>query len=104
MNAPFLLLIAVATMPAQAQQPKPFDQGDAKLGQSIVDKDCHACHIRQFGDKDRIYTRQDRRVNTPAQLRAQIAFCNTQLGTGYFPDEEAHIAAYLNHHYYKFGP
>ena len=39
---------------------------------------------------------------TPAQLKAQIAFCNSQLGTGYFPEEEEHIAAYLDLQYYKF--
>ena len=27
---------------------------------------------------------------------------NAQLGTGYFRDEEAHIAAYLNKQYYHF--
>jgi cytochrome c2 len=99
---PLVLLIAIAMVPAHAQ--KPFNPDDAKRGQTIVDKDCHACHIRQFGDKDAPYTRLDRRVNTPAQLRAQIAFCNTQLGAGYFPEEEEHIAAYLNQRYYKFAP
>ena len=43
-------------------------------------------------------------MNTQAQLKAQITVCNSQLGTGYFPDEEAHIAAYLNQEYYKFTP
>ena len=33
-------------------------------------------------------------------LRAQVAYCNTQLGTGYFPDEEEHVAAWLNQRYY----
>ena len=39
-----------------------------------------------------------------AKLDAQIATCNTELATGYFPEEEAHIAAYLNLRYYKFEP
>ena len=60
--------------------------------------------MRLFGDQDRIYTRADRRVTTPAQLRSQIAVCNTQLGSGYFPDEEEHIAAWLNQRYYRFKP
>ena len=67
-------------------------------------KDCNGCHLRRFGDVPSAYTRIDRRVNTPAQLKAQIAYCNSQLGTGYFPDEEEHIAAYLDLEYYKFKP
>jgi hypothetical protein len=103
MREPLLSLIAALAL-ALASPARGADAGDAKLGQAIVDKDCHACHVRRFGDKDAAYTRLDRRVQTPAQLRAQIAFCNTQLGTGYFPDEEEHIAAYLNLRYYKFSP
>jgi hypothetical protein len=91
-------------MPALAAQPKPFEHGDPQQGEILVDKDCHACHVRRFGDKDRIYTRADRRVKSPAQLGAQIAVCNTELGAGYFPEDEEHIAAYLNLRYYKFAP
>lgn len=76
--------------------------GTAALGKPLVDKDCHGCHVRQFGNADRIYLRADRRVQSLAQLKAQVAYCNTQLGTGYFPDEEEHIVAWLNEHYYKF--
>jgi hypothetical protein len=43
-------------------------------------------------------------VRTPAQLQAQVAYCNTQLATGYFPDEEEHVAAWLNQRYYRFKP
>ena len=46
----------------------------------------------------------DRRVGTPSQLLAQMQRCNVELGKGYFPDEEEHIAAYLNLRYYKFKP
>lgn len=89
---------------AVAQQPAPFANGDPQQGHALVDKDCHACHVRLFGDQDRIYTREDRRVKTPAQLRSQVAVCNTQLGSGYFPEEEEHIAAWLNQRYYRFKP
>ena len=44
----------------------------------------------------------DRKVRSAAQLMAQIRYCNTELGAGYFPDEEEHIAAYLNNRYYHF--
>ena len=82
----------------------PFEHGDPKLGMAMVEKDCQACHIRNFGDADRIYLRPERRVRTPTQLSAQVSRCNTELGSGYFPDEEDHIAAYLNQRYYKFNP
>ena len=55
-------------------------------------------------DPDRMYTRADHRVKTPAKLLAQVQACNTNLGKGYFPEEEEHIAAYLNLEFYKFAP
>jgi mono/diheme cytochrome c family protein len=96
--------IGAGVASALAQQPGPFADGDPQRGHALVDKDCHECHVRLFGDQDRIYTRADRRVTTPAQLRSQIVVCNTQLGSGYFPDEEEHIAAWLNQRYYGFKP
>ena len=98
------MLGAAAAALAQAPSSSPFANGDPAQGQALVDKDCNDCHARQFGDRDRIYTRADRRVKTPEQLRAQVAFCNTQLATGYFPDEEEHVAAWLNQRYYHFKP
>ena len=80
-----------------------FKNGDAKLGEAMATRDCVACHARRFdGDADRIYLRADRKVRTPTQLVAQIRYCNTELGAGYFPDEEEHLAAYLNKRYYHF--
>lgn len=99
---PVLLVLVAAS--AAAQAPAPFASGDPKQGAAITAKDCNGCHVRRFGDIPSAYTRLDRRVNTPAQLKAQIAYCNSQLGTGYFPDEEEHIAAYLDLEYYKFKP
>jgi hypothetical protein len=76
--------------------------GEPARGRTLVEKDCNGCHVRQFGSVERIYLREDRRVRTPAQLQAQVTYCNTQLGTNYFPDEEAHIAAWLDQQYYRF--
>jgi mono/diheme cytochrome c family protein len=74
-------------------------------GKALVDKDCVGCHAQRFGgDPDRMYLRPDRRVKTPAQLLAQVQACNTNLGKGYFPEEEEHIAMYLNLEFYKFAP
>jgi hypothetical protein len=97
-------MTAVGAAPA-AQQPAPFAAGDPEQGKPLVQRDCVACHARQMaGDAERIYLRADRRVRTPEQLLAQVAFCNTELGTNYFPDEEAHVAAHLNARYYGFKP
>ena len=89
---------------AQAQQPKVLAHGDIAAGKTLVDRDCVACHAQRFGDAATIYTRPDRRVRTPEQLLAQVRYCNVQLKSGYFPEEEEHVAAYLNATYYKFAP
>jgi len=99
---PILMMLTAAT--SVSAQSTPFADGDPAKGAAMTRKDCDACHVRRFGDVAAAYTRPDRRVTTPAQLKAQIAVCNSQLGTGYFPDEEAHIAAYLNREYYRFAP
>ena len=87
---------------AAAQSATFFANGDPQRGHELVERDCNGCHVRLVGDADRIYTRDDRRVRTPAQLQAQVAYCNTQLATGYFPDDEEHVAAWLNERYYRF--
>ncbi|MFO1323854.1 MAG: hypothetical protein U1F15_07295 [Burkholderiales bacterium] len=106
--APLAWMAAAAALalaaPVAAQQPKPIANGDAAAGKVLVERDCIACHARRFGDAATIYTRADRRVQSPAQLLAQVQFCNVELKSGYFPDEEEHVAAYLNQQYYKFKP
>jgi cytochrome c5 len=105
---PIVLATALLAGPdaAAAQTPPaPFTAGDAKSGKALVDRDCVGCHAQRFaGDPDQMYRRSDRRVKTPAQLLAQVQGCNVNLGKGYFPEEEEHIAAYLNLEFYKFAP
>jgi len=99
-----VLLAGLGAALAQAP-PAPFKGGNAGAGKALVDRDCVACHAQRFaGDPDQMYRRADRRVKTPAQLLAQVQACNTNLGKGYFPEEEEHIAAYLNLEFYKFRP
>jgi mono/diheme cytochrome c family protein len=98
-----LLACAASTAGAAVAAGTNKTAGDARRGQAMVERDCNACHARRFdGDASRIYLRADRKVTTPAQLAAQITYCNTELGTGYFPEDEQHIAAYLNERYYHF--
>ena len=100
-----LVVLAAAVFAILATWSLAFAQprGDAGAGETLHAKDCVACHIRRVGgDGAGMYTRSGRRVTTPEKLKAQIAVCNAELGTNYFPDEEEHIAAYLNLRYYKF--
>jgi cytochrome c5 len=98
-------LVASACAASAQTPPAPFAAGNAKLGKAIVDRDCVSCHAQRFaGDPDQMYKRADRRVKTPGKLLAQVQACNVNLGKGYFPEEEEHIAAYLNLEFYQFKP
>ena len=99
-----LMLAPWGTVLAQ-KPPAPFAAGDPKAGKVIVERDCVSCHAAKFpGDPDKMYSRKDHRVTTPAKLLSQVQTCNTNLAKGYFPEEEEHIAAYLNLEFYKFAP
>lgn len=77
------------------------NKGDAAIGKTLHDKSCIACHASKFGgDGSRIYTRADRKVSTQQQLSSRVKACNNNVGAGWFPEEEAHVAAYLNATYY----
>ena len=54
------------------------------------------------GDGSRIYTRDGRVLSDKLELLQRVAACNAQMNTGWFPDEEAHVARYLNQQYYQF--
>ncbi|MFO1304870.1 MAG: hypothetical protein U1F54_14140 [Burkholderiales bacterium] len=95
------LAVTLAT-PLHAQQGKAFAHADAKAGKALADRDCVACHAQKFKPASAIYTRDDRRVTTAPQLLAQVQRCNTELGAGYFPEDEENVAAFLNDTYYKF--
>ncbi|MGC2520103.1 MAG: hypothetical protein WA373_13490 [Burkholderiales bacterium] len=95
------ILLCFAPMLAWAD---PFPKGDPLIGKKLVTENhCAACHAQKFGgDGSRVYTRADRKVTTPQKLAAQITICAAQLNLALFPDDEEHIAAYLNREYYKF--
>jgi mono/diheme cytochrome c family protein len=102
--AAFALSMFVSCAGAQTP-PAPFKAGNSDAGRALAEKDCVSCHAARFpGDPDKMYTRADHRVKTPGQLLARVQACNANLGKGYFPDEEEHIAAYLNLEFYKFKP
>ena len=93
-----LIVLAGPTLAA------PFPNGNPKTGKELVEKNkCNACHVTMVGgDGTQLYTRSDRKVKSSSALLTQIRFCASQLGTKWFPEEEEHVAAYLNQIYYKF--
>ncbi len=95
-----IALLALLSAPAFAA---PFDKGDAKAGKAIHDKQCTACHAARFnGDANKIYTRADHRVKSPASLAQMITTCNANLGNNLFPEDELNLGAHLNGAFYKF--
>lgn len=82
----------------------PFPNGDPVKGEKLVAQGkCEGCHVRAVGgDGTGIYTRENRIIRTPQALLQRVAACNAQTNAGFFPEEEEHVAAYLNKHYYKF--
>lgn len=93
-------LLLIAAVPSLS-----FAAGDPSEGKKLVDQaKCEVCHHNKtMGDAKAIYLRKDRIVTSWAKLKAQVALCNTQLNLGLFPDDEEHVAAYLNATYYKFA-
>lgn len=94
------MVLALAAAPLYAA---PFDKGDPKIGKTLTDKSCVSCHVSMFGgDGSKIYTRADHKVKNAKQLAARVAVCNANTGANWFPEDETHVAAYLNQQYYKF--
>jgi mono/diheme cytochrome c family protein len=97
-----MLVIAIALLAAGVHA-APFAEGDPKSGKALHDKTCIGCHAGMFGgDGNKMYTRPDRKTQSAEQLEARISGCNSNTGAGWFPGDEAHVAAYLNQKHYKF--
>lgn len=87
------------TMALADTSPKP----DMQLGKQLFEKSCMSCHAAMFhGDATRIFTRPDHKVHNLAQLSARVEGCSANNNTGWFPDDEADVVAYLNQKFYKF--
>jgi hypothetical protein len=98
------LSLAIALLLGQLAYAEPFPNGNVQTGKKLVtEHHCNSCHQSSFGgDGTSIYTRPERKITSAKKLAAQVAFCNTQLNTGLFPEDEEHISAFLNATYYKF--
>ncbi len=88
---------------AGAASANPFPKGDAQAGQKLFDKyDCNQCHNSIMGgDGNKIFTRFDRKRNSPDGLVEQINMCSGNVNAHFTPQQTQDIAAYLNI-FYKF--
>ena len=96
---PAIILLGAAT----AASANPFPGGDAKIGQEIFDKyKCNSCHDSMMGgDGNNIFTRFDRKRNSPDGLIEQIGMCSGNVNAHFTTKETQDLAAYLNI-FYKF--
>lgn len=96
---PAMLLLGVAATASA----NPFPDGNAQNGQKLFEKyDCNQCHNSIMGgDGNKIFTRFDRKRNTPEGLLEQINMCSGNVNAHFSPKEAQDIAAYLNI-FYKF--
>lgn len=101
MNAAYLCCLLA--LPLVAHADAPWGNADAAAGRALHDKSCPSCHVRLFGgDGSGIYTREERLLGSRRELLQRVATCNTQTRSGWFPEEEAEVAAWLNATYYHF--
>jgi hypothetical protein len=49
-----------------------------------------------------MYTRDNSKIQNHFSLKGQVSACANNLGTGWFPEEEAAVLDFLNTQYYKF--
>ena len=95
-----LLVLLALTLPAGPVLAAPSAAEGAKL---VQEKGCDACHSKKVpGDAKAFYLRKDRKVTSWEKLKSQVAACNAQLNLQLFPEDEEHIAEYLNQTYHKF--
>jgi len=97
----FLIILGLALCGA-APSFADDNKGDVKIGKTLHDKACISCHASKFGgDGSKMYTRADHKVTSQQQLSSRVKACNNNVGAGWFPEEESHVAAYLNATYYR---
>ena len=89
---------------AWAEIPAAFQGADLKLGERLVaEHKCNQCHARDWTNDGKAIYRPQGRINTPERLLAMVEACNTDLGSGLFPEDVEAIAAVLNRDHYHFG-
>lgn len=101
MRLPLIALLALLPIAAHAEEP--WGKIDIKKAKPLHDEACTSCHIRMYGgDGSKMYTRDGRLLSNKLELLQRVATCNAQVSSGWFPDEEGAVAAWLNQRYYHF--
>jgi len=79
----------------------PFPNGNAKTGKALFDKyNCNSCHAAMLGgDGNAIFTREESKVHSPADLVDQLKLCSGNIGVNLTAQDEQHLGAYLNRYY-----
>ena len=94
MNKAKLLLISLTLGAGSAQAA--LLPGDAAQGKTVHDEQCVACHDTS------VYTRTNRRVQSPEALIGQVNGCVRQTGLKLDRDQINNLVKHLDESYYKF--
>ena len=97
------IIALLALMPLAANAEEPWGKVNLKTAKPLHDKACVSCHVRMYGgDGSKMYTRDGRLLSTRLDVLQRVASCNAMVSSGWFPEEEASVAAWLNQQYYHF--
>jgi len=104
-NTHAFLLATMLLAAAESASANPFPEADVTKGKAYHEELCVACHTRRFGGEEggNVYLRENRRAKNPEGLRQMLSACTSALNLDLFPEDEAHIAGYLNQRFYRFG-
>lgn len=72
-------------------------QADTERGRLLYENHCTSCH------QSVLHIRSERKVSTPAELRAFIQRWAGELKLSWKADELNDVYQYLNSRYYRFG-
>ena len=96
-------LTILATLPLTLLAEEPWGKVDLDSAKPLRDKSCVACHVPMYGgDGSKMYTRDGRLLSTKLDILQRVASCNAMVSSGWFPEEEGAVAAWLNQNYYHF--
>lgn len=92
---------AILLFSASCAQAHPFHDGNAQAGKALFDKyKCNSCHMQMVGgDGSAIFTREDHKVHSEAEMIAQIKVCSGNVGATLSAQDEQNLGAYLNRYY-----
>jgi len=97
------IIALLALLPLAASAEEPWGKVDLKTAKPLHDKACVSCHVRMYGgDGSKMYTRDGRLLSTKLDVLQRVSTCNAMVSSGWFPEEEASVAAWLNQQYYHF--